>query len=496
MQVGPGGGVSSIRVHDAFAFPGEKAAAIADEVAEEAPADGEPTGDAELPGATRLGPAATGHRGKTKRRWKPDVWRNPTTTAATRPTGYALGIEQNDDDAQDDGRLIDVLAPTDADHRLQPRYRFRVGSRPLAQTGFYRCTGYEVDGEGVTVRMERLEAGQTIVSDPAKHPDLAYGSYVDTIVGEVLKVRGQPLRVLNRADAKGRFLLAAGRVGTGNPLIALDTFNQHVIEGLTEGARLPVMVVPTRYGTAAATLIPLLSRQLDHNGVRQWDDQPADGQDKRRPFWYAVIQAVPNANGYATIELLPRDATLGITHRFSVRGPQPGSGPATLVEQAGAPVKAQLRNDLRMRLVPTLDDVESLTSWPGRRVVRFTSIQTIGGGRTSRPAKPRLAAVRDYLLGADRSTLQQLRGVWDFYLRSHTRLVRGLDPGDTATETDVPLPRPEAPVQAYQEFAKDMVVIGLVDEVSDRGVSCGSAMVPLASPRSCHRVLSTGSATT
>ncbi|MBM7804189.1 HrpA-like RNA helicase [Geodermatophilus bullaregiensis] len=467
VQVGADNAVSSVHRHDAFAFPGETIAEADEELLQEplaaqteTAADDDATGSTAWPGGNRT-PHEDEDALEARRLEEPDDDSRDTST------GHSLGIELNDDEPVGHGRVVDILQDDKNDERLHPRYRLMAGTQPLRETGIYRCAGYELQGEEVAVLLDRVKAAAEGVSDPAQHPDLTYGSYVDTIVRELLQVRGQALRVLHRADGKGRFLLAAGRPGTGNPLVALDPFNQHIVEDLQIGERLPVMVVPTRYGTAAATLVPLLSRHLDHNSVRRWGAPTADAMGKRRPFWDATVHATPNGSNYATLEVLPHDPVLRITHRFGMRI-DPGSPLAKLVEHETTPVRLSLRGNFRMRLVPTLDDAKLEEIAQRHRGALHVNRDDRGRVYLS-AGRPLTDAARDDLLNADRSRNWQLR-VWDFYLSSHTRTVEGLEPNETTTRSPVPLPRPEAPVEAYEAFAKDAIVLGVVDESTDAGV--------------------------
>lgn len=394
--------------------------------------------------------------------------REPDDDDRDESSGRALGIEANDDSA-DDGEIVDLLG-TETPSVLAPRFQFVSAAGPVQKPGWYRCLGYTVDGDALSVSLEPVTAKSIELTDPAAHPDEP-GSYAEAIVvGEPLVVRGRPLRTLERIDGGGRLLLSAGRRNTGNPHIALDSFHQDVVETLTAGERIHVMIVPTKYRTSGVTLIPLLSRHIDDNRVAKRRVASADDDaPSTRPYWDATVREAPNDNGFATIELLACDSRLGIVHRFGVRANDANRG---LLSIPGTPVQVGLRWNTRHR-VYSPDESVDLAARAAENSRELELFEDDKGQACLRPRRPISDAVRDELL-CHGSPAWKL-AVWEFYLQSHIRTDGGVEVGSEHEPFEIRLPGPPAATAAYAAFRKNMLVLGVVDERTDRGLTVAFA---------------------
>jgi HrpA-like RNA helicase len=247
----------------------------------------------------------------------------------------------------DDGVATDVLA----------RWRERASlGIDVSTPNVEIVDGEPVDGEWYEVVSYRVSsAGEPAVmlrpdwragrddTGPAEHPDLEPGADVEVIVGPLVSDHRDPLRILNRADGKGRFLLREAPISIQrqeeHEQLACSLVRQHqgLLRRLKEGATLTVTAIPRDEPDCyTVTLLELLRGHLErgNDGVAEWLSISAGGdREIKVPFYPATIASEPNRNGYVEIELLVRDEEKGIVHGAAflsgesngVEAPTPGA---------------------------------------------------------------------------------------------------------------------------------------------------------------------------
>ena len=159
---------------------------------------------------------------------------------------------------------------------------------------------------------------------PAEHPDLVPGDLVELVVGPMLRDHRDELRVMKRADGRGRFLLREANPSPnkqdelGQLAISLSRRYQGLLARLTPDARATATVVPRRQrGYVTVSLLELLHQHFERgNGplAQRFEVQFRDGRTGTVPFYPGVVTSEPNRNGYVDVELLVRDTGLGVVH--------------------------------------------------------------------------------------------------------------------------------------------------------------------------------------
>ncbi len=181
-----------------------------------------------------------------------------------------------------------IAAPTYASAPIDAALKMRV-----------RIIGYRIEENGGAVLVvDPLEPGAPL--DPADHPDLGTWDDIEVVVRGVTPEHGGPLLELARADGLGSFYVP--------PAAGLDAHDAGFASRLIEGARLTGRVIPEPPIGAHLTvsLLPVALRHLE-----------ATVADQHRPI-PAVVVARDGAQAILTVELVNRDPTNGMSHRFSL----------------------------------------------------------------------------------------------------------------------------------------------------------------------------------
>lgn len=223
----------------------------------------------------------------------------------------------------------------------------------LVDGEWYEVVGYRVSPAGEPAVMLRPDwrVGRDDTG-PAEHPDLEPGGDVEVIVGPLVSDHRDPLRILDRADGKGRFLLREAPISIQrqeeHDQLAISLVRQHqgLLQGLKKGAALTVTAIPREEPDCfTITLLELLRGHLErgNDGVAEWLSITAGGgREIKVPFYPATIASEPNRNGYVETELLVRDEEKGIVHGAAfLSGESNGVEPPPL----GAAVLIPLRRD-------------------------------------------------------------------------------------------------------------------------------------------------------
>ena len=198
----------------------------------------------------------------------------------------------------------------------------------VAPGDWYEVAGYVRTGDGqVAVRLRPdWRAGRP--GNPAQHVDVKAGDPIEVIVGPALRHHGGTLRSFERADGRGRFVVAEASSRRADVqerrreiAVSLDRGSTTLLAGLVEGGTLTATVVPARAdGCYTITLLELLhqhwARAQAGNGVEYQVLDQARRNTTRKALYAAVIEEPPNENGFVTARLLHQDGTLGIRHHF------------------------------------------------------------------------------------------------------------------------------------------------------------------------------------
>ena len=182
------------------------------------------------------------------------------------------------------------------------------------------------DGQ-VAVRLRPdWRAGRS--GNPAQHVDVTAGDPIEVIIGPVLRHHGGALRSFERADGRGRFVVAEASSRRADVqerrreiAVSLHRGSTALLVGLVEGGTLTATVVPARAdGCYTITLLELLhqhwAKAQSGNGVEYHVLDQARRNTARKRLYAAVVEEPPNENGFVTARLLHQDGALGIRHRF------------------------------------------------------------------------------------------------------------------------------------------------------------------------------------
>ena len=352
---------------------------------------------------------------------------------------------------------------------------------------WHEVAGYARTGDGqVAVRLRPdWRAGRP--GNPAQHVDVKAGDPIEVTVGPVLRHHGGALRSFERADGRGRFVVAEASSRRADVqehrreiAVSLSRGSTGLLAWLVEGSALTATVVPARAaGCYTITLLELLhqhwAKAQSGNGVEYHVLDQTRRNTARKPLYAAVVEEPPNENGFAAARLLHQDGTLGIRHHFDVNvasrsGPhdaadagEPAAGPAFA---AGDPLLLNVVTDQSRLEVGGLD-LDVLTGIVGnsQRQLELTGVRDeegrAGRGRESKderdeedgerlaPSGATLRPTTDRPLSrAAAKLLCDLSDepgwpneVWSFWARSHHLMVHRQQPflpGTSREPFDVP----------------------------------------------------------
>lgn len=241
---------------------------------------------------------------------------------------------------------------------------------PIDSDGWYVVTGYRRGADGFVVKVSPdWRRGQ--MSNAGQHPDLKAGDPIEVRVGQRLRHHGGSLRAFDRRDGLGRFILAEARgryddeqVRRREIAVSLDRGSTLLLENLVTDAVVKATAVPARAeGTLTITLLELLHQHWSKAQVGRGASNEILDKSRRNQYYErvhtALVESLPNPNGYVTARLLLQDSALGIVHRFafnvkskqeqSTAQPEPSNKTGAPREawqlNTGDPIMVKLRSD-------------------------------------------------------------------------------------------------------------------------------------------------------
>ncbi|MFH8464100.1 helicase-related protein [Streptomyces sp. NPDC017991] len=188
--------------------------------------------------------------------------------------------------------------------------------------GWYEVVGYHVTPDGEPLLFLRPDWRRPEDTDgPGAHPDLQAGDHIEVVVGPMVSDHDGELRVLTRADARGRFLL---READPNPprqderaqlAVSLHRRDTRQLADLLEGATVTATVLPrSQTGHFTVTLV-----DLAHQHVKAATNGARDVA--------GVVTGAPNGAGYVEVRLLAHDSRTGLRHVISASAGEPPPEP-------------------------------------------------------------------------------------------------------------------------------------------------------------------------
>lgn len=232
-----------------------------------------------------------------------------------------------------------------ADHDVsRPEVVIEPGA--VAPGGWHEVAGYARTGDDrIAVRLRPdWRAGRP--GNPAQHVGVKAGDPIEVTIGPVLRHHGGALRSFERADGRGRFVVAEASSRRADVqerrreiAVSLDRGSTALLGGLAEGGTLTATVVPARADDCyTITLLELLhqhwAKAQSGNGVEHHVLDQTRRNTARKPLYAAVVEEPPNENGFVTARLLHQDGTLGIRHRFDFNVASLG-GPRDATDDGG-----------------------------------------------------------------------------------------------------------------------------------------------------------------
>ncbi|MEU1179918.1 helicase-related protein [Streptomyces sp. NPDC005820] len=220
--------------------------------------------------------------------------------------------------------------------------------------GWYEVVGYHVTPDGEPLVCLRPDWRRPEDTDgPGAHPDLQAGDHIDVVVGPLVGDHDGELRVLTRADGRGRFLL---READPNPArqderaqlaVALHRRDTGQLADLVEGTTVTATVLPrSQSGHFTVTLV-----DLAHHHVQAAAKGARDVA--------GVVTGVPNGSGFVNVRLLTHDSGTGLRHVISASAgaspPEPEAPVVVRLYQERSRLSLQGRS-----LRPVADVVEDL----------------------------------------------------------------------------------------------------------------------------------------
>lgn len=336
----------------------------------------------------------------------------------------------------------------------------------FADDAWYEVVGYHVDedtGEpAVMVRPDWRSPDDT--NGPGAHPDLSPGAHVDVIVGSTLRDHHSDLRILTRADGKGRFLLREAAAATDrqdeNAQLAISLHRRHTgqLARLHPSAPLTVTAIPGVHADQfTVTLLDLLHQHLADSAPDLLSTALPDGRTISLPFAAAVVTEAANSAGYVTAELLARDTGPGLVHTVAYHGgdvpPHPGTPVLVRLnrERARLPLRGRPLAPVA-DVVRSHDDIRLATTKPGTPTSEPPAALPPTGTSSARLEATRPLSRTSAAALADLALDETwVRDVWLFWARSRHRSTDRHEPTRPGTATDpvnVPaVARPELPAE-------------------------------------------------
>ncbi len=199
------------------------------------------------------------------------------------------------------------------------------------EEAWYEVTGYADIATGEPkVKLVKDWRVEDADPDPSKHHEVAPGMSIDVRVAGWVEDHQDRLRVFERIDGKGRFLLREAPASFKTQLernqiaVSLSAGAQGLLELLQPDQEFTATVVPARAEDCyTITMLEMLYRHLQQakGGLTQVLVDPKDPKKGRVGAYSAVVESVPNDNGFMGFRLLFEDSGRGIRHLISYRPP-------------------------------------------------------------------------------------------------------------------------------------------------------------------------------
>ncbi|MCA1606373.1 MAG: hypothetical protein LC775_13085, partial [Acidobacteria bacterium] len=207
------------------------------------------------------------------------------------------------------------------------RPRVHIDDGPVEANTWYEVIGYELDAQRQpVVRLARDWRVAGADGDPAKHDDVFAGKVIDVSVGGVVRDHQDELRIFNRTDGGGRFILreaspnAKRQEERGEIAVSLSRSYKGLLANLIEGQDFTATVVPARAkGCFTITLLELLHQHIKKANTLQLLPDHKGSRRRRAAYYPAVVHTPPNEAGWLQFRLLHQDSSRGIEHIFEFK---------------------------------------------------------------------------------------------------------------------------------------------------------------------------------
>jgi HrpA-like RNA helicase/predicted RNA-binding protein with RPS1 domain len=377
--------------------------------------------------------------------------------------------------------------------------------------GWFEITGYQdVDSDQPKILLERDWRSDQSDADPARHHEVEAGSPIEVSVGGWVSDHTERLRVFNRTDGLGRFLLREAPPSIKTQLernqiaVSLSSGAQGLLELLKPGQAFTATVVPARAeGCFTITLLETLYQHL-RQASRSLPQVPVDPDNPKKGMvgaYPALVAQPPNDNGWLAFRLLFHDSKRGIHHLVAHKPTSPAEKTALDGDapSAGTPFSFGSKWMLRLKLAESalavggmdldrLDQIEKDSAYqlwlgvpkkdrdrdddghddgaaviplidlidgeddqvdPIRKAPNKMIVRPKKGHPLSRVLAAKLAELDD--------TPEWQNEVWAFWARSHhmvTERPNGVLPGNSSAEIEVSLVRTEVEEETPAEHAR------------------------------------------
>lgn len=206
-----------------------------------------------------------------------------------------------------------------------------IDGEPTQGEAWYEVVGYTIDEDWPGVELRRDWRPDGFTGTPAEHVGVEAGQAIEVIVGAMTRHHGGELRIFDRVDQQGRFVVREASTSDGKRqeqrseiAVSLHRGARGLLAELVEGAQLTATVVPARVeGCYSITLLELLHQHLKKaaggHGVEYHELDTASRNASRATLYQAVVESTVNEHGYVTFVLLIQDPGRGIRHRFDLR---------------------------------------------------------------------------------------------------------------------------------------------------------------------------------
>ena len=247
---------------------------------------------------------------------------NPSAcTDPFEPVSHADAVDELADWRKRASRNVDVSRPG-----------VRVEAGQPIDDQWYEVVGYDVSTPRATIvlRVDWRPPGSAW--KPAVHADRDPGDLVKVVVGPEVSDHRGTLRIFDRADGRGRFVLREAQTKPEKQAefyqlaISLHRRTHGLLGRLVEGTPLYAHVIPRpQPGCSTITILGMLAAHWAsrENRYEHLDTVRADGSAAKGTFYSGAAVDGPNDAGYVTVASLLRDSSRDVVHLFGVQVANP-----------------------------------------------------------------------------------------------------------------------------------------------------------------------------